>query len=1086
MEIWQKKMFSYDQSGNLVKTVPPAGVNAKHSDADFLTLVAKARSAVKNGGAEALNKVVPTHTLVTAYRYNTLNQVVAQKTPDAGNTKFWYDILGRLAVSQNAQQRIDKKFSYTLYDRLGRITEVGQKPQTELPPSKDPGLLIKWLAQGGLNKEQVTKTSYDLSYRNKDNQEILKGIAEQKNLRNRVSFSMVFDKEPDPNILGTHSAATFYSYDIHGNVDTLLQDINEGVMKSTGNRFKKLVYEYDLISGKVNRVAYQAGAEDEFYHKYVYDAENRLTDVYTSTDSLTWQKDARYSYYKHGPLARSIIGQNQVQGTDYAYTLQGWLKGVNSTAVGDGKFDMGADGVKTGNIISPVARDAFGFALHYFSTANSKDYKPVGGGQPFASAAAAGFGFVSLYNGNIAAMAVNIPKVGEPLYYQYKYDALNRLVKMNTYKGLNPATNNWNVVSIDDFKEELSYDANGNIQTYKRNGKADKLDMDKMTYQYPKDANGKILNNRLRYVHDEVPAANYAEDIDSQTPLTLDLVNKELKPEQPTDNYVYDAIGNLIKDNKEGINKINWNVYGKIAGIEKQNSTITYRYDAGGNRITKTVGNTTTVYLRDAGGNVMSTYVVDAKINNGNLTQNEVHLYGSSRLGINEVNRDVQALAKADYLNKVNTFVTGNVRYELSNHLGNVMAVVSDRKHAVDDNKDGIIDYYTAEVVSATDYAPFGMSLNGRKFNNGNYLYGFNGKEDDKDISNGAQDYGMRINDVRLGRFLSVDPLQKKYPWYTPYQFAGNSPIAFTDLDGLERHYYIYQLNANTTQPVLQGVTTQTHEAGFWNSTYDAFHEQYINASTPYSRRTEYNGDLITDCSDVYVLQSGLVFKEFSSFAELKTTTSEAINKASAEASEGLTARIFYGDMALHYYSMPSDFFDAAGSSEYHDPLFESKLDKYTPELYPEVFPRYDGIKASTYAPKNTTVSGKDELVGYGELNGGVLSLGIYMKNGNTNEYLLKPKTINGAEVFEGVYSSVKAQGGIINTIQGNWNGSSDNLTTFNMAIKNGMSPAKAALETFTGQQASKRGYNKASVDYDASKVNADGTFEKATINFNK
>jgi hypothetical protein len=34
---------------------------------------------------------------------------------------------------------------------------------------------------------------------------------------------------------------------------------------------------------------------------------------------------------------------------------------------------------------------------------------------------------------------------------------------------------------------------------------------------------------------------------------------------------------------------------------------------------------------------------------------------------------------------------------------------------------------------------------------------------------------------------LSVDPLASKYPFYTPYQFAGNMPIQFVDLDGLEQ-----------------------------------------------------------------------------------------------------------------------------------------------------------------------------------------------------------------------------------------------------------------------------------------------------------
>jgi hypothetical protein len=48
------------------------------------------------------------------------------------------------------------------------------------------------------------------------------------------------------------------------------------------------------------------------------------------------------------------------------------------------------------------------------------------------------------------------------------------------------------------------------------------------------------------------------------------------------------------------------------------------------------------------------------------------------------------------------------------------------------------------------------------------------------------QDYGFRLYNPSIAKFLSVDPLAPKYPWYTPYQFAGNMPITFIDLDGLE------------------------------------------------------------------------------------------------------------------------------------------------------------------------------------------------------------------------------------------------------------------------------------------------------------
>ena len=77
----------------------------------------------------------------------------------------------------------------------------------------------------------------------------------------------------------------------------------------------------------------------------------------------------------------------------------------------------------------------------------------------------------------------------------------------------------------------------------------------------------------------------------------------------------------------------------------------------------------------------------------------------------------------------------------------------------------------------------------GRKYSaESGYRYGFNGKENDKDVQGeGVQyDYGFRIYDSKIAKFLSVDPLAKSYPWYTPYQFAGNKPIVAIDLDGLE------------------------------------------------------------------------------------------------------------------------------------------------------------------------------------------------------------------------------------------------------------------------------------------------------------
>jgi RHS repeat-associated protein len=99
---------------------------------------------------------------------------------------------------------------------------------------------------------------------------------------------------------------------------------------------------------------------------------------------------------------------------------------------------------------------------------------------------------------------------------------------------------------------------------------------------------------------------------------------------------------------------------------------------------------------------------------------------------------------------------------------------------------DSLVDHFVADVLSVEDYYPFGMGMPGRRTNadTTGYRYGFNGKEDDRET--GWQDYGMRVYRPGLGRFLSVDPLTYSFPFYAPYQFAGNTPIQFIDLDGGE------------------------------------------------------------------------------------------------------------------------------------------------------------------------------------------------------------------------------------------------------------------------------------------------------------
>jgi RHS repeat-associated protein len=79
--------------------------------------------------------------------------------------------------------------------------------------------------------------------------------------------------------------------------------------------------------------------------------------------------------------------------------------------------------------------------------------------------------------------------------------------------------------------------------------------------------------------------------------------------------------------------------------------------------------------------------------------------------------------------------------------------------------------------------------MNGRSWSNENYRFGFNGKELDPEGMGGGgstYDYGFRIYNAQLGKFLSVDPLMHSFPFFTPFQFCSNNPLVNIDLDGCE------------------------------------------------------------------------------------------------------------------------------------------------------------------------------------------------------------------------------------------------------------------------------------------------------------
>jgi len=865
-------LYYYDRAGNLVRTVPPNGVDLSARD----------------------RNTHPNHTFRTLYYYNSLGQLASQITPDAGRTNFWYNGKGQLRIAQNAEQAqpARPRFSYSKYDRLGRTVESGEG----LVPVRDgetPTGFSFALAADSPNfpmvgRRERTFTVYSAPAEDY-NGYLGDAARQQRYLRNRVSYTYNDD-----------GVATYYSYDPHGNVEWM-----EQWTPGLGGNY--IGYTYDLISGNMLEVHYDSTIHDQFHHRYSYDADNRLVKVETSRDGSIWDRDASYVYYDHGPLRSIAIGEDSLQQLDYTYTIQGWLKGINHPSL-DSTRDPGRNGL--GN--SRYAPDAFGMILGYYEGDFQRRYNSQQ--SPFNSCAT---GSVytrqvndleggDLYNGNISSWTSNIiPALSPPqplkyeqlVGYTFRYDRLNRLLRSD-FRAWNAGSGQWPTAGAE-YRTTTTYDPAGNIRTMNRRGYVEMghpAQMDDLAYQYQSGT------NRLEHVDDAIPGSNYDEDIDDQS----------------SGNYEYDAIGNMIKDEQEGV-RIRWNAQGKIDQMWKQlpqvvppvNQRTFYSYNAAGNRVRKEfidythVGNSqVTYYVRDANEQVIAIYEQVLQVSGegadcitasyqvvtnpdqildsdgdwvsdpcdgceetGNRWQEDydgdgvgdicdncpliynppvsgsqpscaeeggglgspvlwwqpeggepearhgwkspveygrsgwVHgwpvvaeflVYGTGsqgRFGTMHPNelRDTNIRVADQYTREVD-----KKEYELHDHLGNVRVVMSDVK--LNDGTSAS-PVFRADVQSYTNYYPFGMAEPGRRCVDSSYRYGFNGKEMDNewnDQSGGTgqiggrycYDFGYRILDPRLGRWMSIDPLASKYSGYSPYHAMACSPNIVADEDG--------------------------------------------------------------------------------------------------------------------------------------------------------------------------------------------------------------------------------------------------------------------------------------------------------------
>lgn len=812
-------LYYYDQSGNLAMTVPPEGVHYYESQSDISDDAAVFRAGLVDseayGGTMPSQELmpqdlVPPHKMATHYLYNSFNEVRITDRPDQFPSHAWYDPQGRIVLSEDGRQDEQNLLSYTLYDNLGRTIEVGEFAlsnsalnRSQLIFNARKGMLAMDVEEL-LGRRSVTRTFYTESpftVTEPDGTPLITNASEAS--RNRVLATTFQDMVAAADAVDAYDFASHYDYDIAGNVKTLVQDFPD---LSPGHRFKKLDYDYDLISGNVNYLFYQAGKEDNFSYHYKYDRLNRLTDVFTSEQdydvvsdmdpatSATWKRDAAYSYYDHGPLRRTVLGQDRLQGLDYAYTIHGWIKGVNGSLGNDFDCitppDMGEDG--NGGPQATNYPDLYRYSNQYFD----QDYLPINrevtGNPHYSHLPATGEDNYQLFNGNIFRhFKVTATDQFRTVALVGLYDQLNRL----TWSGNNFYDEGYTSPEpyVNNVREKMVYDGNGNIESLERSFQA----MDPTSGEYGG-------TNILTYNYGNDVGEGEDRESNRLLGVSVSTVREGTPSFQPVPflehdfAYTYDGTGNITNSTYGQQSTVyEWNPYGKVKQAYQEVPTqstyqrTTFGYGPDQNRWSKSRaddtapnGTVTDYYVRDAQGNTLATYTRNVAAD-GPLFWQSQYLFGSSRLGAVALDRQLSAGNTGGPVNNA-----GARRYELTNHLGNVPITFSE--NIVDYTDDsGTFLYSAPEILSHQDYTAFGLEWhrNPGLAGEDRYRFGFNGKEQDHDNEWSDfthYDYGFRIYNPAVAKFLSLDPLAANYPWYTPYQFAGNTPIQAIDLDGLE------------------------------------------------------------------------------------------------------------------------------------------------------------------------------------------------------------------------------------------------------------------------------------------------------------
>jgi RHS repeat-associated protein len=486
---------------------------------------------------------------------------------------------------------------------------------------------------------------------------------------------------------------------------------------------------YTLTNHKRNNESELFTVKDRFE----YSPQDRLTkhvQQITSPTLLPEQLLTLNTYDELGQLTTKKVGGTDVTGEQAIQTV-------------DYSYNI-RGWLKAINDVNRLGTDLFAFKINYNKPETA----------------------MPLFNGNISETLWRTSADNIKRKYAYQYDDLNRLLAADYSKpGLTSIPNN--------YAESINYDKNGNITALTRYGD---LDSDGMT-------SANVIDD-LKYFYDTTNANVLKKVLDlSNSPQgfneTADVSTGDSDGiNDQTNDYSYDENGNMISDTNKGITVIVYNHLNlptKIVFEGTTNGNISYLYNALGQKAQKNVEDATTTNITD--------YLSGFQYKNAILDffpHAEGYVkYNSGRV-VSPIFRFSYVFNYTDHL--------GNIRVSYSKDPStNVLKILEENhyypfglKHT-NYNSDRLMYVKEAEIYKIKPVAAAVQT----------YKYKFNGKELQEELGLNMYDYGARNYDPALGRWMNIDPLAEKAPDWTPYRYAFNNPLSFTDPTGMYEDWYI-------------------------------------------------------------------------------------------------------------------------------------------------------------------------------------------------------------------------------------------------------------------------------------------------------